>query len=495
MYKSTDIQGYLINPNDHTTRLPLSEVLQDSDGDWYILHSTAGKSLINESLEYGSSAISYGPGQFILPRMKGLYAVHGSDLDRVREIYDGPIYRVNLNSDLTYVFNSTDSVTEAAIRAEEKSVEGFDLRLYYKSLLDAIVTTYTASETQGMLGTIEETLLLMMGGGEGGVFDRSYYALLDSDPELLETKGEWEGHIRTMLEEGYLPALADAGACTKGGYNPKYNDGDMEFEWDTCPEEWFRRWEDERFYEDRTFEDFLRAQGTLPSEVVAYAWRQATPAAGVLYVANELSQFFEGDPLNILVILNEDIIKSSRLVADEPRRHPESTDLVRISSQEAVLSYLESLGASNTLRSQMRDLEDATRIDVPTAGKEVVSAYFDGKDLIAIAWATSASSLDRMESDEASVTFDMLIDPDFQNIGLGKQLLCDATSHLIEISKDYAESININVAVVSPILRRYLRTLGFKWVRPYYHLANTVEMQLSLSDTDDILAMCEELKT
>ncbi|MHA1962602.1 MAG: hypothetical protein ACW99U_20610 [Candidatus Thorarchaeota archaeon] len=471
------------------TTLPLNEALLDSDGAWYILHSTAGKSLLNESLEYGSSAFSYGPGQFILPRMKGLYAVHESDLDRARQFYDGPIYKVNLRSDFIDVFNATDSVTEAAIRAEEKSVEGFDLRLYYESLLDAIATTYTASEAQGMWGSIEETLLLMMGGGEGGIFDRSYYALLDSYPDLLETKGEWEGHIRTMLEEGYLPALAGAGAYREGGYNPKYSDVDMEIEWNTCPEEWFRRWEDGRFREDRTFEDFLRAQGTLPSEVVAYAWRQATPAAGVLYTADEI----KGGPLNILVILNEDIIKSSRLVADEPRRLPESTDLVRISSQEAVLSYLDSLGASNTLRSQIRDLEDATRIDVPTAGKEIVSAYFDGKDLIAIAWATRASSLDRMESDEASVTFDMLIDPDFQSIGLGKQLLCDAISHLIEISKDSAESIDINVAVVSPILRRYLRTLGFKWVQPYSHLANTVEMKLALSDTDAIMAMCEDL--
>jgi ribosomal protein S18 acetylase RimI-like enzyme len=87
----------------------------------------------------------------------------------------------------------------------------------------------------------------------------------------------------------------------------------------------------------------------------------------------------------------------------------------------------------------------------------------------------------------------MLIDPDFQSIGLGKQLLCDAISHLIEISKDSAESIDINVAVVSPILRRYLRTLGFKWVQPYSHLANTVEMKLALSDTDAIMAMCEDL--
>jgi len=304
---------------------------------------------------------------------------------------------------------------------------------------------------------------------------------------------------------GYLPALSllkfnntSFGEVESEGYRTSDDDIYVVDTWVRRLERLELRYEYSRLSEedeDTSFEAFTRSLGMLPPEAVSDAWGASTYAAGIVYVDKDgIPQ--EGEPpLEVFVILSEDVIRTAKLVSDNVPHQSKVTDIVNVASSGEAREYLQRFSSAQSLRSQERDLERKTRVGrFPRTTKEVVSAYFDGPTLIAVAWATRASSLDQIRGDGGSVGFDILIDPAFQSMGLGKRLLCDAMSHLIEVTKEFADSIHIEVVVVSPILRKYLKKLGFKWKVRIPQLSNSVEMTIALSDTEKIRTMCEGLQ-
>lgn len=416
--------------------------------------------LFLESASYG-----YDSYTMHVPRMYGVgfYAFdekYKNDHDFLEDDRVKSIFKINVSDD-EYFYKAEDNMRE--IMFDEDTESRFDVCSFYLKMIDLLFEKYNTKEIKPLLINIFNDFCELMFGENYDDIDKYFKtAMFIEKPTKHNNILTLKYNLIRFIKSSYLNKN-DLHNNNYSYIDNEYVSFDEDYYQGFEEKFWSEIYHDEDDWHYISVSDFCRNLERYPSEIVMESWSVSTRTAGVVYSFHKDEDWnpsygYEPRGQNSLLVflvinsklINEKFVDSVSYIPEFKKEDKLPDNLVSVSD----ISEIRDMIGSESLEMNTEILNQSG-IRPNMSKDKLISAYIADKEIIGWAWAT------RNIRDNDEYSFDIVVLPQYSNLGLGKKLICDSIVYIVDNAIEKEEKGKFKVNVINPYLVGYLRKLGF----------------------------------